>query len=603
MLGPDTHVYNLLPTPTSIRVLLLAPGKPEDEIFCYLVPCDLEKDHSIDPCVPRPFESTCVVTAKGLKDGNATRQFLLHTDSYIDESQEDAPPAPIYQPESAAQSEPTSDQREQIGSVLATGTDEEHTTNDNWWDLSQLAGLTMDSGTLNSRVRHHPFQRYTALSYVWGSVENPAQITIDGRARFEVTRNLFNALKSLRRPDMAQSIWVDAICINQDDPEEKRVQIGLMRRVYRQAQKVIAYVPQEPEDVEPFSELLGKVLRAHVRCRKVIDSGPGRKHQEAIDGSRDDHEAQTEQQQQRRSLALDTDVHRRELKKLPLKPTGTCIEDHDVPPEDDSIWIAWRRFFASPYFRRIWILQEFTLAKDLYFDNGFYQFEYTNILLAMHAVGNMSRLLNGQYLGRGENAELSRAAALGWRGLEMMNMERVFAQLDLHDDATNEILRQRRRLIDKIRYAFDYDATDSRDRIYALLGLTSDAEHFQHLVSYQPTDTHEVIYRRFAVALIEQGHLLQVLQMACKTPLNLQMPTWVPVSSRIISKHIRRLITSPGLVHSHHDVDGSWYFFRKRIPSWRHQGAGQCPLYTRPARSHRPSCLKSRFHDLTRSKV
>jgi hypothetical protein len=527
----------------------------------------------------------------------------LHIDSYIDESRKDEPPAPTDEPESAAQSEPTSDQKEQFGSILATGTDEEHKTNDDWWDLSQLARLTMASGTLNSRVRHHPFQRYTALSYVWGSSEDPAHITIDGHVRFEVTRNLFDALKSLRRSDVAQSMWVDAICINQDDPEEKRVQIGLMRRVYRQAQKVIAYVPQKQEDVEPFSELLGKILRAHAQCRKVIDLGPGRKYQEAIDDSKDDHKAHTEQQQRQGYRASDTDVHRLELKKLPLKPTGTCIEDHDLPPEDDSIWITWRRFFASPYFRRIWILQEFTLAKDLYFYNGFYQFAYTNILIVMHAVGNMSRLLNAQYLGRGENAELSRAAALGWKGLEMMNMERVFAQPDLHDEATNESLRQSRRLIDKIRYAFDYDATDLRDKIYALLGLISDAEHFQHLVSYQPEDTHEVIYRRFAVALIEQGHLLQVLHMACKTPLSLQMPTWVPVSSRIISKRIKRLITSPGMVCSHHDVDGSWCFSGKRIPSWRHQGAGRRPLYTRSAHSYRPGCLKSRFHDLTRSKV
>lgn len=508
---PNSHVYDPLPSANSIRVMLLAPGNPEDDIFCYLHPCDLDKDHAIDPSVPRPFKSTDVLTAEKHEDGDSGRRLLLEMDSYIDERQEVAMQSSKMQSTPVAQREATSVQNKEQPRGKQGLTDDE-------WDLSQLAKLTIANGNLYNRVKRHPFQRYTALSYVWGSVEDPAHITIDGHARFEVTRNLFNALKSLRRPDVALSLWVDAICINQGDSNEKRVQIGLMRRVYSQAQKVIAYVPQEPEDADRFSELLSKILRAYAQCREVIDSGAEYKHQATVADRSDTHEAQHEQEQQ-------------QMRQVPLQPTGTCIEDYDMPLEDDAIWLVWRRFFASPYFRRIWILQEFTLAKDLHFDNGSYQFAYTHILIAMQAIDTASRMLNARYLGRGENVELTRAALLGWRGLQMMNMERIFAIPELYDKVTNEQLKRTRRLIDKIGKAFDYDATDPRDRIYALLGLTSDAEYFQALVSYHEADTYEVVYRRFAVALIHQGHLLQILHMACKTPSSPQMPSWVPVSS------------------------------------------------------------------------
>ncbi len=72
---------------------------------------------------------------------------------------------------------------------------------DGWWDMLQLTRLAMANGALDTRVHRHPFQRYIALSYVWGSVENPAYVTIEGKQRLHVTRNLFNA----QRPTPGES--------------------------------------------------------------------------------------------------------------------------------------------------------------------------------------------------------------------------------------------------------------------------------------------------------------------------------------------------------------------------------------------------------------
>lgn len=456
-LGSESYVYAELPTPTSIRVLLLAPGEKSDDIHCYLSPCDL--------------------------------------DASLDSSGDEAQQGRGAEVPQAADSEEQPEEAHQIPK--------------NFWDALQRDKLSIANGSLDRWVRRHSYQSYTALSYVWGSVKNPEYITIDGQAKFKVTRNLYDALKCLRKRDQAISLWVDAICINQSNPDEKRIQIGLMRRVYRQAQNVVAYVPQKPEDVKPFMDLAKKILIAGGQCRTVIESEST---------SNKDHGEQMEREGDRKGDDSTPDANGNKWKQIPLRPTGTCIEDYDVPPEDDPVWFTWRRFFASPYFRRIWILQEFALAKTIYVHNGSSTLAFLTIALVMRSVSDYSRMMNAQYLGRGENAELTRAAFLGWRGLEQMSTERFLAQAGAQDE-----------LIDKIRYAFEFDATDPRDKIYALLGLVSDAERFGSLISYQPADTYTKVFIRFAKALVGHGYLDRVMRLACKSPGSLQLPSWVPV--------------------------------------------------------------------------
>lgn len=67
---------------------------------------------------------------------------------------------------------------------------------------------------------HDGTDLYEALSYVWGSTENRRSIWIDQR-EVNVTSNLHAALLQLRHPVFERVIWVDAVCINQDDADEK----------------------------------------------------------------------------------------------------------------------------------------------------------------------------------------------------------------------------------------------------------------------------------------------------------------------------------------------------------------------------------------------
>ena len=67
----------------------------------------------------------------------------------------------------------------------------------------------------------HP---YESLLYVWGSENNKQLIYVDGDELY-VTANLHMALSYLRHCLLERILWVDAICINQADNDEKGRQV------------------------------------------------------------------------------------------------------------------------------------------------------------------------------------------------------------------------------------------------------------------------------------------------------------------------------------------------------------------------------------------
>ena len=84
---------------------------------------------------------------------------------------------------------------------------------------------------------------YEALSYVWGDPLKTLPILI-GEHHFNVTVNLHAALSRLRGRFFPRIIWIDAICINQNDQGEKERQIQSMARIYGQATRVIVWLGQ-----------------------------------------------------------------------------------------------------------------------------------------------------------------------------------------------------------------------------------------------------------------------------------------------------------------------------------------------------------------------
>ncbi|KAI0892961.1 heterokaryon incompatibility protein-domain-containing protein [Annulohypoxylon nitens] len=80
-----------------------------------------------------------------------------------------------------------------------------------------------------------------ALSYVWGSSQDVSCIFIDD-IPFRVTLNLYNILTHLRHCHTTRTIWIDAVCINQSDPEEKTAQVRLMEDIYSKAKKTFIWL-------------------------------------------------------------------------------------------------------------------------------------------------------------------------------------------------------------------------------------------------------------------------------------------------------------------------------------------------------------------------
>lgn len=79
---------------------------------------------------------------------------------------------------------------------------------------------------------------YEALSYTWGGQPKDQVIYANGQ-KFFITKNAQDAMRQLRpKPGEFKYIWIDAICINQDDISEKSSQVSMMVEIYKKASRV-----------------------------------------------------------------------------------------------------------------------------------------------------------------------------------------------------------------------------------------------------------------------------------------------------------------------------------------------------------------------------
>ncbi|KAF2093351.1 HET-domain-containing protein, partial [Rhizodiscina lignyota] len=83
--------------------------------------------------------------------------------------------------------------------------------------------------------------QYRALSYTWGDSKRTKPITVNGK-KMLITENLWKALFHIRDRQQAQTLWVDAICIDQSNDEEKSVQVPLMSFIYSRAKEVLVWL-------------------------------------------------------------------------------------------------------------------------------------------------------------------------------------------------------------------------------------------------------------------------------------------------------------------------------------------------------------------------
>ena len=128
----------------------------------------------------------------------------------------------------------------------------EYTTIDK--EASEIRLMTILPDVFGSEVRitiqNHVFTEsqipvYEALSYAWGSNEKSVMIHIEetgGDRMLAVTSNLAEALQYLRYEDRPRVLWIDAICVDQQNVPERGHQVSRMADIYRSANPVLIWL-------------------------------------------------------------------------------------------------------------------------------------------------------------------------------------------------------------------------------------------------------------------------------------------------------------------------------------------------------------------------
>ncbi|KAI1357290.1 heterokaryon incompatibility protein-domain-containing protein [Xylaria arbuscula] len=192
----------------------------------------------------------------------------------------------------------------------------------------QLLRLDLDA-TKRCGLDRHPF---VALSYCWGPIEPKKTIFLNGKEKI-VTPNLYDALIHIRDILSPVSLWVDAICINQGDLEERQCEVQKMGNIYRDATAVLLWLGIA-EGHDPFKKEFGSVAET---LSKVAES---------------------QKELQTHSL----------LEKENENAWTVMIygSGGKRSREGDAMKIALWALFSLPVWRRVWIMQELILAKETY---------------------------------------------------------------------------------------------------------------------------------------------------------------------------------------------------------------------------------------------
>ena len=121
--------------------------------------------------------------------------------------------------------------------------------------LAPGIGDSVLRGELIVESLHYDDLHYTALSYTWSGPVSQCSIIIGG-VPLHITANLELALRRIRGPDRPKNIWIDAICINQHDNEEKSVQVLLMGDIYANAARTIVWLGEQSADSDIAMDLI-----------------------------------------------------------------------------------------------------------------------------------------------------------------------------------------------------------------------------------------------------------------------------------------------------------------------------------------------------------
>ncbi|KAJ6201151.1 heterokaryon incompatibility protein-domain-containing protein [Bipolaris maydis] len=333
--------------------------------------------------------------------------------------------------------------------------------------------ITLETFDLDSKTQ------FTALSYVWGDATSQRKITCNGHKKL-ITRNLWGVLSQLKKQRFDCLLWVDAICINQNDEEEKSFQVAMMRDIYKRAAKVIFWLGEQGRYDEDAVNLMREFFK---RYPKRLD------------------------------------LERNRVKTL--KEMGLSYFDQR--------WYGWASLCCRPWFRRAWIVQEFLNAKESVFMSGALEISSKLLVHCGYATG-VCVAIREAVLGHSTGAHEIEKYILRFQALRIYQ----FA-----DDI---------RIFDLWCWSQQLEATDTRDRVFALLSIQTAVN--MDMIDYRKDEA--TVYTEIAIkalsipvlritstgnTVLTSTHRVHTNDMhrvsrflACKfrSPQSSNLPSWVP---------------------------------------------------------------------------
>lgn len=367
---------------------------------------------------------------------------------------------------------------------------------------------------------------YIALSYVWGDSTRTHEISVvnevnDGRGAFvtlRLTTSLDTCLRHLRTLQRQWQIaplplWIDQLCINQDDDGEKSSQVLLMKDIYSSAHQVVVWLG-------PAADGSDKLMDAFAEIGQGFFDKLG------------DHTTE--------EYLLSV---RRLIEKNIEQPGVVAFlrQAYKVvyALKRDGYFARWEK---RPWFTRVWTIQEFCLCSDTVFACG-YKVVPEKFVSAVTDFVNcivMDRCLRERL----ETPETPTYCILvsGYLKLHLLFQRRVHCQYPNAKETLEHLL------VELFAGSTKFYATNQRDKVYGILGLAGDADELGIRPDYSPSTTLAQVLTQTARAIIEkkwktqrvrglyilrygslgQRRSAQLVKVTGSTKSEMELPSWVP---------------------------------------------------------------------------
>lgn len=171
---------------------------------------------------------------------------------------------------------------------------------------------------------------FEALSYTWGDPSRVSGLHLHGHpGLIGLTASLTEALPHVTKHSKTKRLWVDQLCINQIDTEERSIQVGLMAEIYQRATQVIIWLDPEDESsriCKQWLDAINKLLPTLPTANKLVIGSPEYSHNWRL----------------------------------------LVVGDTFNSPDTDAIYAAnIGKFWGRRWFRRGWVVQEKLLAREI----------------------------------------------------------------------------------------------------------------------------------------------------------------------------------------------------------------------------------------------